>query len=342
MAAPTAVGLAGSLARRAARSHVAFLPPSLRSGCGGKKETAYITIGDKYINGNPGQGKFGGRIAQQPALYGGPNQPSRTKGKQLITQPAKRGPNSGTFGKWPYKSDPYKEGVGFLASQPADRRKLGFGSHDAYRSAEFTSTIATKRYREALKNQLASMKKPVDELDAKRMALEAKLEETRAKRLAIQKGRNKKWHDSHYDHAAKGDFTMALPGPEGLYDMGRTHVTEYDPNNGVDKFYSKNRATGRPGIGRSKRYNQYHRPRSTQYGDGAPVDFKPEFTTASRRVFVVCVCRARIEQLFFSTRILMLRVCYFHDRSTRRRSSTTRRTCGRTKWSKERRLFYPR
>ena len=254
---------------------------AVRVGCGGKKETAYITIGDKYINGNPGQGRFGGRIAQQPALFGGPNQPSRTKGKQLITQPSKKGPNDGTFGKWPYKSDPYKEGAGFLASQPADKRKLGFGSHDAYKSAEFTSTIATKRYREALKNQLAAMKKPVDELDRKRMELEAKLEATRAKRLAIQRGRNKKWHDSHYDHAAREDFTMTLPGPEGLYDMGRKHVTKYDPQNGEDKFYNRNKAVGRPGVGRSKRYNQYNRPQSCQYGDGAPVDFKPSFTTVN-------------------------------------------------------------
>jgi len=63
--------------------------------------------------------------------------------------------------------------------------------------------------------------------------------------------------------------------------MGRKHVTKYDPQNSEDKFYSKNRAVGRPGIGRSKRFNQYHRPRSTQYGDGAPIDFKPSFTTVN-------------------------------------------------------------
>lgn len=44
--------------------------------------------------------------------------------------------------------------VPFLKIEPPEKRKLGFGTRDAHKSAEFTNTLRTEQYREQLTKEL--------------------------------------------------------------------------------------------------------------------------------------------------------------------------------------------
>ena len=56
--------------------------------------------------------------------------------------------------KLKYASEPYTEiSEQYSKTQPVDQRKLGFGSHDATKSGEFTCNKATERFRSAVKQE---------------------------------------------------------------------------------------------------------------------------------------------------------------------------------------------
>jgi hypothetical protein len=44
-----------------------------------------------------------------------------------------------------YSSDQYAENVPYTKLQPHDKRKLGFGTHDAHKRDEFTQSIRTQQ-----------------------------------------------------------------------------------------------------------------------------------------------------------------------------------------------------
>ena len=47
----------------------------------------------------------------------------------------------------------------YITAQPADKRRLGFGSHDATRRDEFSNTVRTRQLREALSQEKSTFQR---------------------------------------------------------------------------------------------------------------------------------------------------------------------------------------
>jgi hypothetical protein len=195
--------------------------------------TSYISIGDKY---------------NDPAKRNVPS--SRFKGTQFRTNPAKNTSGGiGYFTKFDYSAgNTYKDTLGFMKEQPIDQRKLGFGSHDASKRGEFTTTIRTEQYREQLVSEATKVVKlpsdltdqdgdgDVDELD-----------------LMI---RNQK-------EARKLPGTLKTA--KHLYDIGRSQETEFDPKCKVDTYYNALACKSRV---REDRVLGSHRTSNNDFGGG--------------------------------------------------------------------------
>lgn len=95
----------------------------------------------------------------------------RWNGKQMITQPSKKqhcdARQQGYFSKLVYQHEEYFQQIPYTKTQPLDQRKLGFGSKDAFKTDEFTNTIATEVYRDTLRKE-QKMKKRSDRILQKR------------------------------------------------------------------------------------------------------------------------------------------------------------------------------
>ncbi len=102
-----------------------------------------------------------------------------------------------------------------MKTQPLEKRKLGFGSHDAWKSGEFTSTKATERYRDVVRKEAKHFDKQRNDKGA--LELIQKLDQKR--------------------DPPRDKFGNNLKEPKFLYDIGRTHVTSYTPNSTHDSFY---------------------------------------------------------------------------------------------------------
>lgn len=102
-----------------------------------KKADSYITIGDPY----------------KPKRK---DKDSRRAGKQFTTNPPKTGV---FFGGYKYMPTKYQQSNPYFVTQPPEKRKLGFGSHDAVKRDEFSNQIATEQYRETLRHENQSTKK---------------------------------------------------------------------------------------------------------------------------------------------------------------------------------------
>ena len=149
-------------------------------------------------------------IRRQEAL------PGRWKKKQFVTQRRPQNAHDGYFYKVNYQNDPYTEiAEEYRKTQPLEKRKLGFGSHDAWKSGEFTSTKATERYRDVVKKEIKQLDKNKEDEDLGEIM--KKLDQKRA--------------------PPKDKFGNDLKEPKFLYDIGRTHVTSYTPNSTHDSFY---------------------------------------------------------------------------------------------------------
>lgn len=75
--------------------------------------------------------------------------PPRAKGKQFLVANLK--PNQGNFGANTYTGSQYDIGTTYLNKQPLDKRKLGFGSHDAKRRDEFSNQAKQSQYKEKIR-----------------------------------------------------------------------------------------------------------------------------------------------------------------------------------------------
>jgi hypothetical protein len=115
-----------------------------------------------------------------------------------------------------YQNDSYTEiAEQYSKTQPLADRKLGFGSHDASKTGEFTSTKATERYRDVVRNESKHLRGSGPE--------EAKL---------LEKIRSKP------REPPKDKWGRNLEEPKYLYDIGRTRITPYTPNSTHDSFFS--------------------------------------------------------------------------------------------------------
>jgi len=108
-----------------------------------KNAKSYLTVGDPFDKKQPVD--------------------SRHKSKQFITCPPKEGQTAGYFNNIPYMPDAFQDVSSYRLSQPRANRKLGFGSFDAHKRDEFTSSLRSLQYRELLKSEQNFNKKWAEE-----------------------------------------------------------------------------------------------------------------------------------------------------------------------------------
>jgi hypothetical protein len=126
--------------------------------------------------------------------------------------------DNGYFSKLSYQAEPYVElAEPYAKTQPMDKRKLGFGTHDANKRGEFTSTRATERYRDLLQMEAQLMDKNRDKGMEKRLV--------------------DKW-DKQVRQGPKDVEGNPLKEAKHLYDIGRTLVTPYNPYGLKDTYYT--------------------------------------------------------------------------------------------------------
>lgn len=166
----------------------------------------YITIGDPYRD------PLANQFRQSKKGEKAPN-PFITKGRPVNEE-------LGHFSKLKYVSSNYKEGNMYITTQPLDKRLKGFGSKDAHRRDEFASEIRSSQYREGIKKELELARKSI--MDAGNLDDSGSLPES------------------------TGEFTrtrgLSKKGTTHEYDIGRTHVTEFDPHATKDQYYKMSNA----------------------------------------------------------------------------------------------------
>ena len=160
-------------------------------------QQTYTTIGDPY-NGNT------------------ETVPSRWKSKQLSASSYPENAGNGFFQKLTYDSEPYTETSEKYSKTQTDR-KLGFGSHDAFKSSEFTCYKTTERFRALVKQENKLMELHRDEAGEK--ALLEKIKD-----IPVEAPRDKEGN--------------VLDTPKFLYDIGRASVTRHNPLLARDCFYN--------------------------------------------------------------------------------------------------------
>eukprot|EP00903_Cladosiphon_okamuranus_P008501 g8167.t1 len=158
--------------------------------------SSYISIGDMYK---------GNKVIL----------PDRWKGKGFSVPMIPKNAENGNFSRLEYKSEPYADMEKFSKTQPLDKRKLGFGTKDAFRPGEFTATIRTEQYRDLLRAEKNIMEKHRDA----------------AKDQAAAERYEKEFKEQR-------TFPEGLKEVEHLYDIGRGQVTEFDPTHSRDRFYT--------------------------------------------------------------------------------------------------------
>ena len=178
--------------------------------------------------------------------------PGRWKKKQFVNQRCPKNAQNGFFVKTEYHPEPYTEvAVAYSKSQPLEKRKLGFGSKDAFKSGEFTSTKATERYRDIVRKEKDLLDNHRD-LEKEKAILEKCNAEIRL--------------------APKDKNGNNLKEPKFLYDIGRSHVTQFNPNSPHDTFYNLQKHAPVDPKWKGKdpiRRLGTHRPFSATYGEMA-------------------------------------------------------------------------
>ena len=169
----------------------------------------YITIGDKYVD-------------KAVVL------PARWKEKQFEAPQFPMNAGDGFFGHggkpFLYMPDAYVEQLPYNKTQPQDKRKLGFGTKDAFKADEFTQRIRTEQYRDLLKREQRLMKAS----DAR------SVEEMRR----IVKAKEAEDANRQFVHGKKEI--------EHLYDVGRNINTAHNPRVPRDQFFTMDEATRMP------------------------------------------------------------------------------------------------
>lgn len=178
-------------------------------------QCTYISIGDPHVD---------------PSKRGDNVNP-RFTGKQFMTRPLlKKNAGKGFFdlknskgetlsGAHGYmKGDTYVDKDGYIKTQPLDKRKLGFGSHDASKRDEFMSFIRTEQYRQQLKTE----KGFIDAADERN----------------DPGGKGRALLLATYAATSKG-FPAGRTECHHLYDIGRGLETEFDPKSSRDCFYNQ-------------------------------------------------------------------------------------------------------
>lgn len=125
----------------------------------------YTTIGDPYSSNNdklPSRWKEKQFVTQKLPKVGDPFFWNCMSNVQIVEclhlrqylYPSQKNADNGLFFKLKYDSEPYIEtSETYSKTQPLANRKLGFGSHDASKTGEFTCWKTTERYRSVVKQE---------------------------------------------------------------------------------------------------------------------------------------------------------------------------------------------
>ena len=138
---------------------------------------------------------------------------------------------NGNFVKLTYKPSGYLTAINYYDEQPLDKRKLGFGTKDAFKSDEFTNAIRTSQHRESIKK----------EMDRAKEGMEARTENVLAK--------------------YGGNVEEEKVEKVAQFDIGRSRVTPFNAKAVKDTYYKFDDENG-------KRMGMY-KPVSTEYGGAA-------------------------------------------------------------------------
>lgn len=149
---------------------------------------------------------------------------------------------NGYFTKSSYTPSDFKETIIYQKLEPLEKRRNGFGTHDATRWDEFTSTTRSGQFRESLKKELRHLPKPSEEM----------FRETEKMTRAMT--------------APSSDYPYRLTVTN--FDIGRNQVTEFNPKATRDRYYKM--ATNR------EKCTGAYRPSSAAYGEDAwNIEYKP-------------------------------------------------------------------
>lgn len=169
--------------------------------------------------------------------------PARYVGKQFACEKT-----DGIFTNYGYKPDPYNDRTRYLESQPLDSRKLGFGSHDAWKRTEFTNTPRARQHAEVVQRETRWMNKwnptDVERMPSSRPATTAsQYRERRARSMSrrpLTQGGGRR--------GGGGDQGLLPPlfqedVSRHLYDIGRTRsgTTKHCYKCARDTFFCKHR-----------------------------------------------------------------------------------------------------
>ena len=146
--------------------------------------------------------------------------PSRWIGKQFAMDRHPKHAENGYFTKLECHSEPYTENIEkYSLNQKLVDRKLGFGSRDAFKRDEFSSTKAAERYRDTIKREIKLINKHRDLRKEEEMIKEYQVKKEKSRLPCDKKG-------------------VVKSRPEFLFDIVcGTNNDSYDPSTKKDSFY---------------------------------------------------------------------------------------------------------
>jgi len=160
---------------------------------------AYTSVGDPYKDPIPS-------VFRLPTKTEKPVTPFITK-----IHPVNDG--NGYFTRPTYTPSEFKETIIYQKLEPIEKRRNGFGSHDATRWDEFTSTTRSGQFREGLKKENKHLPKPTDEM----------MRET------------ERMYTMTRAQTAPASFPYRCTVSN--YDIGRNQVTDFNPKATRDRYY---------------------------------------------------------------------------------------------------------
>jgi len=189
---------------------------------------AYTSIGDTYHDpkANVMRERVKGEKAPTP----------------FITKRIPANDGNGYFTRPTYTPHEFKETIIYQKLEPLEKRRNGFGTHDATRWDEFTSTTRSGQFREALKKEIQNLPQPSEEM----------MRETENLSRALT--------------APASNFPFRCTVSN--FDIGRNQVTDFNPKATRDRYYKM--ATNRD------KHTGSFRPSSADYGaDSWNIEYKP-------------------------------------------------------------------
>lgn len=186
-------------------------------------------------------GTLGGGVAEKKK-----ETPSRYLGVQFKTSPPK---DKSYFGSYEYKDQGPGGAIRYSEREPVDERKISFGSKDASRRDEFSSTQAVQAFKEKLKKEQSVHKEIAikavqgeskeDNQVEQRDTLFDTIREKGAKQLSCNKCRADTYFCSHTHPERKmGDFSTTMRSyGEGLDSM-KTHKAMFGRLNVCREFFN--------------------------------------------------------------------------------------------------------